>query len=75
MNADELTSRPAAMRAARRMSALPLGAPVTPTTTRSRVSHASSMPCPRGLLQRLLDPVGDPDQRELAECTEVPGRK
>ena len=33
-----------AMRAARRIRLSPLGAPVTATTTRSRVSHTSSMP-------------------------------
>ena len=32
------------MRAARRISISPLGAPVTATTMRSRVSHGRSMP-------------------------------
>ena len=62
----------AAMRAARRMTSSPPGAPVIATTTRSRVSHG-----PRdavGLavgLQRLVDAVGDPHQRELTQRAEV----
>ena len=60
------------MRAARRITSSPPGAPVIATTTRSRVSHG-----PRDavglavLLERLVDPVGDPHQRELAERAEV----
>ena len=61
-----------AMRAARRMSTSPPGAPVSATTTRSRVSHAAvDAVVLEVLLQRLVDLVGDPQERELAQRREV----
>ena len=63
------------MRAARRITSSPPGAPVIATTTRSRVSHGPAMPCAsRYVLERLVDPVGDPQQRELAQRAEVARR-
>ena len=62
------------MRAARRTSCSPPGAPVTATTTRSRVSHVSAMPWrSMYVLEALLDPVGDPQQGQLAQGGEVAG--
>ena len=50
------------------------GAPVMPTTTRSRVSQASAMPCSVEVVgEALLHPVGDPQQRQLAQRAEVAG--
>ena len=61
-----------AMRAARRTSRSPSSAPVSATTTRSRVSQGRSIPCSSPVLvEGLVDAVGDPEQRELAERTEV----
>ena len=61
-----------AMRAARRMSASPLGAPGdrddNTLTCLPRVSHAV---IGQVLLQRVFDPVGDPQQCELAKRAEV----
>ena len=46
--------------------------PVSATTTRSRVSHGSVDPVPVAVvLERVVDAVGDPQQRELAERAEV----
>jgi len=50
------------------------GAPVRATTTRSRVSHGSTMPCRSRVSPRVLvDPVGDPQQRQLTQRTQVAG--
>ena len=67
-------ARPA-MRAARRMSCSPPGAPVTATTTRSRVSHGVGDAVARrgSSCERVVDPVGDPQQRQLAQRAEVAG--
>ena len=62
------------MRAARRISASVPGAPVMATSTRSRVSHGSVMLCrSRYSLEPLVDAVGEPEQRELAQRREVAG--
>ncbi len=66
-------SRPA-MRAARRISCSPPGAPVMATTTRSRVSHGvGDAVAFMVALQAFVDPVGEPQQRELAQGGEVAG--
>ena len=63
-----------AMRAARRISASVPGAPVIATSTRSRVSHGSVMLLPLAVaLEPFVDPVGEPQQRELAQRGEVAG--
>ena len=63
-----------AMRAARRISASVPGAPVTATTTRSRVSHGLGDAVTLAvLLEADVDLVGDPQQRQLAERAEVAG--
>ena len=57
-----------AIRAARRTSRSPSGEPVSATRIRSRVSHGSSMPWrARYSGERLVDPVGEPEQGELAQ--------
>ena len=62
------------MRAARRTSASALGAPVMATTTRSRVSHGLGDAVALAvLLQGVVDPVGDPQQRQLAQRRQVAG--
>ena len=64
----------AAMRAARRMSVSPSGPPVRATTTRSRASQVPVMSCvSRYCLERVVDPVGGPQQRQLAQRVEVAG--
>ena len=66
-------TRPA-MRAARRMTASLPGAPVRATRTRSRVSHAlGDVVVAQVLLQLVLDAVGHPQQRELAQRCQVAG--
>ena len=54
------------------MSWSPPGAPVTATTTRSRVSHGCSMPWRLAVVvEGVVDPVGDPQQGQLAQRAEV----
>ena len=45
VHADQVAADPPGHAAARRIDASPPANPVMPTTTRSRVSHASAMPC------------------------------
>ena len=50
----------------------PSGPPVSATTTRSRVGQVAAMPCSRAVaLEGLVDPVGQPQQRQLAQGGEV----
>ena len=64
--------RRVAIRAARRISASSSARPDTPTRIRSRVSHGPSMlVIAHVVLQRLVDAVGHPEQRELAQRAEV----
>ena len=61
-----------AMRAARRMRVSPSGPPVSATTTRSRASQVPSMSWSRPVpVELLVDLVGQPQQRELAQGGEV----
>ena len=62
----------AAIRAARRISVSPSGPPVRATTTRSRASQVPvDVVLLAVLLQRVVDPVGGPEQRQLAQRGEV----
>ena len=64
----------AAILAARRITASSPASPAMPTTIRSLVSHcAGDAVLGTVPLQALLDPVGDPQQGQLAQRGEVPG--
>ena len=53
---------------------VPAGAPARATTTRSRVSHGARDPVALAVvLQRVVDAVGDPQQRQLAQRRQVAG--
>ena len=54
------------------MSRSPSDEPVSATSTRSRVSHGSVDPVPPAVLREpLVDAVGEPGERELAQRREV----
>ena len=65
----------AAIRAARRIRVSPSGPPVSATTTRSRASQVpGDVVLLAVVLEGVVDPVGGPEQRELAQGVEVARR-